>query len=67
MVTFYSLTLWHEQRREFNANRAAVTRIRRKAFTQMYPVQLVNPDGSTIRIKYPTPRINVKVKRREFR
>ena len=57
----FSLTFWHEQRRDFNANRAAVSRIKRKFFTQMYPIQLVNPDGSTVRIRYDVPKKYVKV------
>ena len=57
----FSLTFWHEQRRDFNSNRAAVSRIRRKFFTQMYPIQLVNPDGSTVRIRYDVPKKYVKV------
>ena len=57
----FSSTFWHEQRRDFNSNRAAVSRIRRKFFTQMYPIQLVNPDGSTVRIRYDVPKQYVKV------
>lgn len=49
------------QCRDFNANRAAVTKIRRTLNARQYPVTLVNPDGSTIRIKYPTPRVVVKL------
>jgi len=50
-----------EQKRDFNANRAVVTRVRRNLFTRLYPTTLVNADGSTVRIKYPTPRILVKL------
>lgn len=49
------------QCREFNANRAAVTKVKRALHARQYPVNLVNPDGSTIRIKYPTPRVIVKL------
>lgn len=56
-----SSTILHEQRRGFNSNRAIVTRVKRAHFTQVYPVQLVNPDGSTVRVKYPTPRIMLKL------
>ena len=50
-----------EQRRYLNANRSTVTKIKRNVFTRVYPVSLVNPDGSTIRVKYSTPRILVKL------
>jgi large subunit ribosomal protein L55 len=50
-----------EQRREFNANRAMVTKIKRNLFARLYPATLVNPDGSTIRIKYQYPRGIVKM------
>ena len=38
-----------------------MTRVKRSLFTRLYPTTLVNPDGSTVRIKYPTPRILVKL------
>lgn len=50
-----------EQRRNLNANRAAVTKIKRNVFTRVYPVTLVNSDGSTTRVKYSTPRILIKL------
>ena len=57
----FSTLPWAEQRRQLNANRAAVTKIKRNVFTRMYPVTLVNADGSTTRIKYSVPRILVKL------
>lgn len=57
----YCTLPWAEQRRHLNANRAAVTKIKRNVFTRMYPVTLVNADGSTTRIKYSVPRILVKL------
>ena len=57
----FSSLAFGEQRRNLNANRSAVTKIKRNVFTRVYPVTLVNPDGSTIRIKYSTPRILVKL------
>lgn len=50
-----------EQKRSFNSNRAVVTRVKRNLFSRLFPTTLVNPDGSTVRIKYPTPRILVKL------
>ena len=50
-----------EQKRDFNSNRAVVTRVKRSLYSRLYPTTLVNPDGSTVRIKYPTPRILVKL------
>ena len=61
-LIFFSLSRsCFEQRRNFNANRAVVTRVKRTLFSRLYPTTLVNPDGSTVRIKYPTPRILVKL------
>lgn len=56
-----SSLIYYEQRRDFNANRAVVTRIKRTHFTQMYPVQLIKPDGSTLSIKYSVPRLMIKL------
>jgi hypothetical protein len=50
-----------EQKRDFNSNRALVTRVKRTLFPRLYPSTLVNPDGSTVRIKYPTPRNLVRL------
>lgn len=45
----------------YNSNRAAVTRINRKAYPQMYPTLLVFADGSTVNIRYKEPRAIIKV------
>merc|ERR1719431_2161837 len=50
-----------EQKRDFNSNRALVSRVKRTLFPRLYPSTLVNPDGSTVRIKYPTPRNLVRL------
>lgn len=57
----FSSYIWWEQLRHFNANRAVVTKIKRTVFPRLYPVTLVNADGSTVRTKYPTPRHIVKL------
>ena len=45
----------------YNSNRAAVTRINRKVYPQMYPTLMVFPDGSTVNIRYKDPRAIIKV------
>ena len=49
------------QVRNFNANRAVVTKIKRATYCRKYPTLLVQPDGSTITIKYHEPREIIKV------
>ena len=41
--------------RKLNANRCAVTKVKRSRYTRQYPTSAVLPDGSTITIKYPAP------------
>jgi len=41
--------------RQLNANRCAVTKIKRAKATRMYPTTAVLPDGSTVTVKYPVP------------
>ena len=50
-----------EQIRNFNANRAVVTKIKRTTYCRKYPTLLVQPDGSTITINYHEPREIIKV------
>lgn len=40
----------------FNSNRASVARCGRHKYERLYPVMLVQPDGSTINIQYKEPR-----------
>ena len=50
------------QRRELNANRAVVTKVKRKLFERVFPATLVWPDGSTSQhFKHATPRKLVKL------
>nr|ALS04954.1 mitochondrial 39S ribosomal protein L55 [Pseudodiaptomus poplesia] len=42
--------------RHLNANRAAITKIKRERFARVYPTTAVLPDGSTISVKYHEPR-----------
>jgi len=50
-----------EQIRNFNANRAVVTKIKRTTYCRKYPTLLVQPDGSTITINYHEPREIIKL------
>jgi len=47
--------------RFINANRAAVTKIKRARYTHLYPTTVVLPDGSTITVKYPEPRVLLRL------
>ncbi len=38
-----------------------MTKVKRPLYTRLYPNLLVNPDGSTVRIKYSLPRHLVKL------
>lgn len=40
---------------------AAITKIHRKTYSRTYPTLLVQPDGSTIRIRYHEPRRIIEV------
>lgn len=42
--------------RELNCHVASVTKIHRKTYERMYPTLLIQPDGSSIVIKYHEPR-----------
>jgi len=50
-----------QQQRNLNANRAAITRVKRERYQRLYPITLVQPDGSTIQVKYPEPRILLRL------
>jgi large subunit ribosomal protein L55 len=55
-----SQLVW-QQARYLNANRAAVTKIKRARFQYLYSTTLVQPDGSTIQVKYPEPRVLIRL------
>lgn len=44
-----------------NSNRASITKIRRNQYARMYPTLIVQPDGSTLRIRHNTPELIIKV------
>ncbi|NXR80098.1 RM55 protein, partial [Pycnonotus jocosus] len=39
-----------------NSNRAAISHLHRKLYGRLYPVLLVNTDGSTVRLRYSEPK-----------
>nr|CAH7725100.1 unnamed protein product [Callosobruchus chinensis] len=49
------------QIRCLNSLSATITRPHRHTYLRMYPTLLVNPDGSTITIRYPEPRQIIKL------
>lgn len=44
-----------------NSNAASVTRVKRATYVRSYPTVLVQPDGSTINVRYHEPRQLIKV------
>lgn len=51
-----------QQLRYLNSLSASVTRPHRLTYKRLYPTVLVNPDGSTINIRYHEPRKIIKVR-----
>jgi len=49
------------QTRGISSATAAVTRLHRTIYCRMYPTIVVQPDGSTIKIRYHEPRKIIKV------
>ncbi|NXI49953.1 RM55 protein, partial [Chloroceryle aenea] len=39
-----------------NSNRAAISHLHRQLYGRLYPVLLVNTDGSTVRVRYREPK-----------
>lgn len=50
----------------FNSNRTCVVRCDRNIYERLYPVVLVQPDGSTLYIKYNEPRRILMVCRAQY-
>ncbi|XP_014663266.1 PREDICTED: 39S ribosomal protein L55, mitochondrial-like [Priapulus caudatus] len=59
-VTSNTIT-WNSFFLRHNSNRASITKIGRLTYARLYPTMLVNPDGSTVRIKYREPRKIIKL------
>ncbi|XP_067618905.1 large ribosomal subunit protein mL55 [Eurosta solidaginis] len=49
------------QVRRISSATAAITRIHRSVYCRMYPTVVVQPDGSTIKIRYHEPRQIIKL------
>ncbi|XP_078115689.1 large ribosomal subunit protein mL55 [Sander vitreus] len=49
-------SLLHTHRAQWNSNRTSVVRCGRQKYERLYPVMLVQPDGSTVNIRYKEPR-----------
>ncbi|RZF46847.1 hypothetical protein LSTR_LSTR011113 [Laodelphax striatellus] len=47
--------------RSISSASAAITKIHRRRFLRKYPTTLVNPDGSSIEIRYHEPRAIIKL------
>lgn len=56
---FRSTNLWNV--RNISSNTAAVTKVHRTTYCRTYPTIVVQPDGSSIRIRYHEPRQIVQV------
>lgn len=50
-----------QQIRYLNAWSASITRPHRLTYKRLYPTLIVNPDGSTINVRYHEPRQIIKV------
>ncbi|XP_067386520.1 large ribosomal subunit protein mL55 isoform X2 [Emydura macquarii macquarii] len=46
----------HTSPSQHNSNRTSIARIQRQTYGRTYPVLLIKPDGSAIRISYKEPR-----------
>lgn len=51
-----------QQVRSISSVTAAVTKVHRAVYARLNPVVVVNPDGSTINIRYAEPRQIIKVR-----
>ncbi|XP_037955568.1 39S ribosomal protein L55, mitochondrial-like [Teleopsis dalmanni] len=54
-------TFGQHQLRSLSSATAAVTRLHRSVYSRMYPTVVVQPDGSTITIRYHEPRKIIKL------
>lgn len=51
----------YHQIRNVSSSTAAITKIHRLLYTRLYPTVLVQPDGSTINVRYHEPRKIIRV------
>ncbi|KAG5850088.1 large ribosomal subunit protein mL55 [Anguilla rostrata] len=53
---FPGASTFHSTASSYNSNRTAIVRLGRQTYERTYPVLLVRPDGSTIKIRYNEPK-----------
>lgn len=51
-----------QQMRSISSLTAAITKVHRSVYCRVHPVVVVNPDGSSINIRYPEPRQIIRVR-----
>lgn len=61
MLLKHIITKGQQQVRCISSATAAVTRLHRTVYCRMYPTVVVQPDGSTINIRYHEPRKIIKL------
>ncbi|XP_022199432.2 39S ribosomal protein L55, mitochondrial [Nilaparvata lugens] len=62
-MTLNLMRLWMSvtSSRGISSASAAITKIHRRRFLRQYPTALINPDGSSIEIRYHEPRAIIKM------
>lgn len=53
--------IYYQQIRHVSSSTATITKVHRLLYCRLYPTMLVQPDGSTIRIRYHEPRKIIRV------
>lgn len=53
---FSGASLLHTRTTQFNSNRTSVVRSGRQKYERLYPVMLIQTDGSTVNIRYKEPK-----------
>ncbi|XP_018797278.1 PREDICTED: 39S ribosomal protein L55, mitochondrial [Bactrocera latifrons] len=61
MLLKHLINKGQQQMRCISSASAAVTRLHRSVYCRMYPTVVVQPDGSTINIRYHEPRKIIKL------
>uniref|UniRef100_A0A3Q3WQM4 Mitochondrial ribosomal protein L55 n=1 Tax=Mola mola TaxID=94237 RepID=A0A3Q3WQM4_MOLML len=58
-------SLLHTRTTQFNSNRTSVVRSGRQKYERLYPVMLIQTDGSTVNIRYKEPKRMLMVSENE--
>ncbi|XP_029563085.1 large ribosomal subunit protein mL55 [Salmo trutta] len=53
---FLAASTLHTATTQHNSNKTSIVRCSRQKYERMYPVLLIQPDGSTINIRYKKPK-----------